>query len=102
MTGVIYEPLELYEKNLKDSHLAKAEAYLEALVKRSAVHVEENRKTVQEYNACMESNSKLKKKLNWMLFFRVLMCITLILIPVVIWKLNPKIRELRTQIQEAD
>lgn len=102
MTGVIYEPLELYEKNLKESHTAKTEAYLEELVKRSAVNVEENRKTVQEYKDCLEANSKLKKKLNWMLFFRVLMCITILLIPVVIWKLNPKIKDLRTQIQEAD
>lgn len=102
MTGVIYEPLELYEQKLKDAHAEKTQAFFEELVSRSGVNIEENRETVRQYNACLEDTGKLKKKLNWLRFFRVLMCITVILIPLVILKMTPKIRDLRAQIQEAD
>lgn len=102
MNSVIYEPLEMYEGQLKDAHAAKTQAFFEELVSRSGVNIEENRETVRQYKACLEDTAKLKRKLNWMRFFRVLMCITVILIPLVILKMTPKIRDLRTQIQEAD
>lgn len=102
MNAVIFEPLEEYENRLKAQHLDKTECFFEALVQRSGVDIGKNRETVAKYNIYKENLAKLKKKLNWLRFWRVLMCISLVLIPVVIWKTTPKIRALRAEIQEAD
>ena len=66
------------------------------------MNVEENRETVRQYHFYLENVKKLKKKLNWLRFFRVLMCITIVLIPLVILKMTPKIRALREEIATAD
>ena len=102
MTDVIYEPLEDYVGRLKELHSSKTAAFFEALVQRSGISAEENRETVRQYDTLREGTAKLKRKLNWLRFFRVLMCISLLLIPLVILKMTPAIRKLRTQIQEAD
>lgn len=102
MNAVIYNPLEEFESKFKNLHLDKTTAFFEELVKKSGVNIAENQKTVNEYNIAKENSRKLKSKYNWLRFFRVLMCITIILIPVVIMKMTPKIRELRTQIADID
>ena len=102
MTSVIYNPLEEYEKKLKDAHSNATNTFFEKLVKQSNVNIEENRKTVEQYNTYKQNVVKLKKKLNWWRFLRVLMCISLVLIPVVVLKTTPKIRGLRDEIQQAD
>lgn len=99
MNSVIYNPLEEYEQRLKILHLENAEKHLDGLIKRSGVNIEENRKTVKEHESTVEYLKKVRKKLNWRLFFRVLIIITLILIPLVILKLNPKIKALRGEIE---
>ena len=48
------------------------------------------------------SLEKLTKKLKWFKFLRVIMCITLVLIPLVIMKTTPKIRLLRSEIENAE
>lgn len=102
MNSVIYNPLEDYEQKLKEAHLNRTSAFFEELVKQSAVNVEENRKTVEQYNIYKENLRKLKKKLNLWRFLRVLMCISVVLIPVVIMKTTPKIRGLREEVAQAD
>ena len=102
MNTVIYEPLEAYEGKLKDRHAEKTKSFFEALVKRSGVDIEKNRETVKRYETYQQDLKKLKRKLNWLRFFRVLMCITVLLIPLVILKITPKIKALRTEIAEAD
>lgn len=102
MNSVIYNPLEEYKTKYKNLHLDKTTAFFDELVKKSGVNIEENRKTVNEYNVTKENSRKLKTKLNWLRFFRVLMCITIILIPVVIMKMTPKIRELRATIANIE
>ena len=71
-------------------------------MKQSGIDIELNRETVRQYNEYKENLARLKKKLNWRRFFRVLMCITVLLIPVVVMKATPKIKELRTEIEEGD
>ena len=102
MTAVIFDPLEEYEKKLRDLHLDNTKAFLQQLVEKSGVNVEENRATVAKYHDYQESLLKLRRKLGWMRFWRVLMCITLVLIPLVIMKITPKIRALRKEIEEGD
>ena len=102
MNAVIYNPLEEYETKLKDLHRKETEAFFEDLVKQSQVNIEENRETVKQYHFYLENVKKLKKKLNRLRFFRVLMCITIVLIPLVILKMTPKIRALREEIATAD
>ena len=102
MNSVIYDPLEEFEGKYRDLHAEKTSNIFDNLVKQSGVDIEQNRNTVKQYNEYKENLSKLKKKLNWMRFFRVLMCITIILIPLVVTKMTPKIRELRDKIAEAD
>ncbi len=102
MNAVIYNPLEEFQTIYKDKHSENTSNFFEKLVQQSGIDIEKNRKTVQLYNEQKENLVKLNKKLNWWRFFRVLMCISIVLIPVVIFKTTPKIRGLRTQIQEAD
>ena len=102
MTSVIYNPLEEYEKKLREIHSNATNTFFETLVKQSNVNIEENRKTVEQYNTYKENLAKLKKKLNMWRVLRVLMCISIILIPVVILKTTPKIQGFREEIDQAD
>lgn len=99
MQTVIFNPLEEYEKKYKELHLEKTRKFFDELTQRSGVNIEKNRETVRQYHACKEGLKKPKRKLNWLLFLRVLMCLTILLIPLVIFKLNPKIKALREAIE---
>jgi len=102
MNSVIYNPLEEYESKYKSLHSENTKKYLEKLVQRSGINIEQNRETVRLYNEYKENIGKLKKKLNRLRFLRVLMCITIILIPLVILKTTPKIKGLQAEIAQAD
>ncbi len=102
MDTVIYNPLEAYETGLKELHGANTEKFFAELVERSGVDIEKNRETVRQYNEYKENLQKLQKKLNWRRFWRVLMCITVVLIPLAILKTTPKIKALKQEIAEAD
>ena len=102
MTTVIYNPLEEFDGKYRALHRDNTTELFEELVAKSGVDIEKNRKTVAQYNELRENLVKLRRKFNWLRFWRVLMCITLILIPLVIMKMTPKIRELRSQISDAD
>ncbi len=102
MNAVIYNPLEEFEQQYRDRHCANTQQFFDELVEKSGVNIDENRKTVEQYNIYKENLAKLKRKYNWLRFFRVLMIITLLLIPIVIWKMTPKIRQLREEIATAD
>ena len=102
MDSMIYNPLEEFEKKFKNLHLENTNSFLEELVKHSGVNVQENRETVRQYNEQTANLKKLKRSLNWWRFLRVVMIITVILIPLVIWKTTPKIRALREDVQNAE
>ena len=99
---MIYNPLEEYQKKLKELHLKHTNDFLEELVRKSSVNIAENKKTVQEYNACLQGSAKLRKKLNWLRFWRVILCILILTIPIVIMKVTPKIKALREEIANID
>ena len=102
MNSMIYNPLEEFDSKFKNLHLDNTQKYFKELVQKSGVNIEENRKTVKEHAELKENLSKIRKKYNLWRFLRVLMIITLILIPLVIIKITPKIRALRKEIEEAD
>ncbi len=102
MDSVIYNPLEEYERKYKETHAKNTNDFFEELVKKSGVDIAQNRETVRLYNEYKEDLFKLKKKLNWRRFWRVIMCITVVLIPLVIMKMTPIIKEIRAEIAEAD
>ena len=99
---MIYNPLEDYEKKLRSEHSDKTTRLFEELVAKSRIDIEENRRTVSELTKYREQLGKLKRERNWLRFLRVLLCITILLIPLVILKLTPKIRELKADIDEAE
>ena len=102
MNSMIYNPLEEFDSKFKDLHLDHTKKYLDDLVKRSEVDIEENRRTVKEYLALKEALVKIKRKYNLWRFLRVLMCITLLFIPLVVIKITPKVRALRDEIERTD
>lgn len=102
MDTMIYNPLEEFESKYRSLHLEKTKERFEDLVKRSGVDAEANRATVKRYKETLDGVSKLRKKLNWWRFLRVLACITLILIPLVILKITPKIRRMREEIESSE
>lgn len=99
---MIYNPKEEYDSRFKQLHAENANKFFEDLVTTAKVNVEENHATVAQYRACKEELKKLRKKLTMWKVFRVLMIITLILIPLVILKITPKIRALRGEIDGMD
>lgn len=101
-TTMIYNPLEEFEKKFKNLHLEYTQKHFETLVQKSGVNIEENRKTVKEYNDLKINLSKLKRKLRWWKFLRVILYITLLLIPLVILKITPKIKAMKSEIEQAD
>lgn len=102
MESMIYDPLKEFDSKYKQLHQENTQKYFNDLVERSGVDPEENAKTVKAYHTWKEDLSKLKKKYTLWRILRVLMIITLILIPLVIWKVTPRIRALRTDITQAD
>ena len=102
MISVIYNPLEEFESKYKHTHAEHTNQFFEKLVQESGVDIAQNRETVRQYQVLKEQLSELTKKRNWLRFFRVLMCLIIVLIPVVIWKMTPKIRALKAEIEEAD
>ena len=69
MQKVIFNPQEEFDTALRERHFSNATTYLDALVKRSGVDIEENRKTVQEYYRLKEDLKSLMRKRNWLRFF---------------------------------
>ena len=102
MASMIYNPLEEYDGKFKELHLENTKSYFSELVTRSGIDIEENRKTVKAYDEARASLKKMKKRFNLWRFLRVIMIITLILIPLVIWKITPKIKAMRTEISDFE
>lgn len=102
MNAVIFNPLEEFEAKYQEKHRENTEKFLEDLVRRSGIDTQQNRLTVKQYDAYRADLAKLRKKRNWWRFLRVLMCITILLIPLVILKITPKIRDLRAHREIAD
>ncbi|MBE6917939.1 MAG: hypothetical protein E7470_08595 [Ruminococcaceae bacterium] len=102
MTSVIFNPLEEFESKYRALHSEKTNQFFDTLVQHSGVDIAQNQETVRQYEQCRENSAKLRRKRNWLRFFRVLMCITILLIPLVIWKMTPKIRALKEEMDNAD
>lgn len=102
MNSVIFNPLEEYENKYRDLHKENTAKFFDETVKRSGIDIESNRQTVAEYNKWTENARDLRKKLNLLRFLRVVMIITLILIPVVILSTTPRIRKLREDVSDAE
>lgn len=102
INSMIYDPLAEYESKFRSLHSEKAEKFFDALREKSGIAVEENRTTVKKYHECNDNLKKQKKKLNLFRFLRVLMIITILLIPLVILKMTPRIRQMRSDIEKED
>ncbi len=102
INSMIYDPLAEYESKFRSLHSEKAEKFFDALREKSGIAVEENRTTVKKYHECNDNLKKQKKKLNLFRFLRVLMIITILLIPLVILKMTPRIRQMRSDIENED
>ncbi len=101
MDSMIYNPQEEFDGKLKNLHADNTQKFFDVLVAKSGVNPDENRKTVKEYEDTLECVAKLKKKLNWRKFFRVLFIITIILIPLAIFVTTKKIKKLKKEIEET-
>lgn len=102
MDTMIYNPSEEFDSKFKAQHGEKTAAYFDELVKRSGVDIEGNRRTVAEYDSCEAIEAKLKKKIKMWQVLRVLMIITLVLIPLVILKITPMIKAMREELRTTD
>lgn len=78
MDQMIFNPLEDYEKTLKDAHAANAENFWQELVARSGVSPEENRTTVEKYNAQQKTADDVKKKSGLFKTLRILSIIGMV------------------------
>lgn len=99
---MIYNPLEEFESRFQVQHRENTRRFFEELVQASGIDIEKNRETVAALERCRTEGAGLRKKRNRLRFLRVLMCITVVLIPLVIWKMTPKIRRLKEEIETAD
>lgn len=101
MSAVIYDPLEEFDSKYKNLHVENLNAFFDELVTRSGVDIEQNRATVRMYIHYTENSVKIQRKLNWLRFLRVIMILTILLIPIVIWKITPIIRNLRADVKQS-
>ena len=102
MNSIIYDPLQEFESKYKAKHSDNTDKFFNDLVQKSGVAIEKNRETVRLYNEYKDNLAKLKKKLAWWKVLRVILCIIFIFIPLVIWKITPKIKTMKAEIEEAD
>lgn len=75
MSDLLYEPLKYYESEGSVKHRQNTEEFFDALVKRSALDIEGNRKTVGKYKEKLSQIDKLSKKSFWLKFLRVVLII---------------------------
>ncbi len=101
MDSMIYNPLEEYEQRFKAAHIEAAGEFFDSISRRCSVDIEENRRTVKLYEKYDNALKTIRKKYNMWRVFRVLMIITLVLIPLVILKITPKIQALRDELGES-
>ena len=102
MSSMIYNPLEEFDSKFKDMHIENTNKHFSELVSRSGIDIEENRKTVKSYEDERVSLKKIQGRYNLWRFFRVIMIISLILIPLVIFVITPKIRAMRTEMADKE
>lgn len=102
MDEIIYNPLEEYEKKFKQLHYDNVNSFFSSLVEKSQIDVEQNIATVKKYEELTVKKEELKKKCRMKKFLRVLACISLILIPYVIKKMTPQIKELESETEFAE
>lgn len=95
---IIFDPITEYTQKYRDEYNEKVVEYFNDLVVRSGVEGEQNRRTLKEYKSFCEKSEMLRKKLTWWRVLRVVLCITILLIPLVIIKINPIIKQLRSNI----
>ena len=79
MTELFIEPLKYYNQEGKQTHQQNCEEHFQTLLEKSGVDADENRKTVQEYNAELEIIKNLSKILSKFKFLRVLLIIAIII-----------------------
>lgn len=102
MDSLIFNPLEEFEGKYRELHTANTNQFFDELVKKSGIDIEQNRKTVDLYNRSKENLVKLNKKLKRFKVLRIFMCISVVLIPLVIIKTTPKIKQLRIELEDTD
>ena len=102
MNSIIYDPLQEFESKYRDKHSDNTDKFFDDLVQKSGVDIEKNRETVRLYNEYKENLAKMKRRLTWWKVLRVILCIIFIFIPLVIWKITPKIKTMKAEIEEAD
>ncbi len=102
MEELIFEPEQDFNTKYCPRHMALTERFLDDLTIRSGIDIEENRHTVKQYHLFQDNLKKLKRKLNWFRVLRVFLCITVIFIPLVFWKVTPIIQALREDVHNAD
>ncbi len=102
MDSLILNPVEDFEKKFSPLHSENIIKFFNQLTEQSGIDIQLNRETVAKHLELKENLSEIKKKYNWYRFLRVLACITLVLIPLVVKKLTPTIKELRATIENTD
>ena len=83
MDQLIFNPLEDYEKTLKNAHAANAEQFFEELVTRSGINKEENAAAVAKYNAQQKKADECLKKSTLFNSLRMLAIIGMVMAAIV-------------------
>lgn len=102
MDSMIYDPLKEYDETFRARHAEQTKQYLDALVRRAGLDIEQNRRTVADYHRLGTDLGKLRKRFLAWRILRVVMILTVILIPLVIFKVTPRIRVMRANVADTD
>ncbi len=102
MNSMIFNPLDEFNSKYQNLHFENTKKFFDELVRQSGIDIEANRDTVKKYNEYKDNLVVLRKKLKRFKVLRVFMCIIFIFVPLVIWKITPIIKELRSNIESAD
>ena len=79
MKELLIEPLKYYESQGREEHAKNCSDYYDLLLQRSGVNVEENRNTVQKYNAAQDKIAAVDKEIRKFKLIKALLITAIII-----------------------
>ncbi len=98
----IYDPVVEYSDSLEQVHYYNAIKYFQNLVNSSGVSIEKSRSKAEYFQSCLRNKAEHEKTLRQLRIIRVILFITVFLIPVAVFLVTPEIRYHREKIEEKE
>ncbi len=93
----VYDPASEYKNRLEELHRRNTVSYFEKVTRESGIDVEENRRTTEEIRELIDNKNLISKRIMLLKAVRVVLFVTVILIPAALLFVNPVLKQLKTE-----